>query len=179
MKSEAKLIGLTGTNASGKGEAAVFFQTHGFAYFSLSDVIRDELRNQGLLINRDNLIRTGNELREEFGPDILARRIMEKIERSSIIDSIRNPHEIRYLRSQGRFLLLAIDAPLEVRFTRAQRRGRDESAATLGEFAAKENQEKTRDARAQQLETCMEMADHLILNQGTLEEFRHKLEAFV
>ncbi len=179
MKNDAKLIGLTGTNASGKGAAAVFFQTHGFAYFSLSDVIRDELRQQGLKTSRDTLIRTGNRLREKFGPDILARRIMEKITKNSIIDSIRNPHEIEYLRSQGHLLLLAIDAPLEVRFGRARRRGRDESASTLEEFAAKENQEKTRDTRAQQLETCMEMADHLILNQGTLEEFQHKLEAFV
>ncbi len=179
MTSEAKLIGLTGTNASGKGEAAVFFKAHGFAYFSLSDVIRDELRHRGLRISRDNLIRTGNELREEFGPDILARRIMEKITKKSIIDSIRNPHEIEYLRRQDNFLLLAIDAPLETRFARAQKRGRDESAVTLEEFAAKEDQEKTRDSRAQQLETCMEMADHLIFNQGTLEEFQHKLEAFV
>ncbi len=179
MTSEARLIGLTGTNASGKGAAAVFFQSRGFTYFSLSDVIRDELRHRGLPINRDNLIRTGNELREKFGADILARRIMEKITNKSIIDSIRNPQEIAYLRRQGHFLLLAIDAPLETRFARAQKRGRDESAATLKEFAAKEDQEKTHDARAQQLDTCMEMADHLILNQGTLEEFQHKLEAFV
>ena len=37
------LIGLTGTNGAGKGEAAAYFMTKGYAYFSLSDVIRDKL----------------------------------------------------------------------------------------------------------------------------------------
>ena len=37
------LIGLTGTNAAGKGEAAAFLGTRGYAYLSLSDVLREEL----------------------------------------------------------------------------------------------------------------------------------------
>jgi dephospho-CoA kinase len=174
-----RLIGLTGTNASGKGEAAAFFQGRGFAYLSLSDVIRDELNRKDVPPTRDHLIREGNALRERHGPDILARRILEKVTGDSVIDSIRNPSEIAFLRSQEGFLLLAIDAPLAVRFERARLRGRDESAATLEEFRAKENQEHTRDPAAQQLAVCMDLADQVVLNDGTLEEFRRKLEAFL
>jgi dephospho-CoA kinase len=151
----------------------------GFTYFSQSDVIRDELRQKNLEPTRDNLIREGNELRQRFGPDILARRVMDKVTGDSIIDSIRNPSEIEYWRIQGNFILLAIDAPVEVRFQRAVSRGRDESAASIEDFKAKEDQEKTRDRMAQQLETCMRMADFLILNDGTLEDFHKKLEAYL
>ena len=179
MKTDRRLIGLTGTNASGKGEAAAFFMGHGFAYYSQSDVIRDELRRKGLEPTRDNLIREGNDLRQRFGPDIMARRVMEKVSVDSIVDSIRNPSEIEYWRRQPNFVLLAIDAPVEVRYQRALARGRDESVTSLEEFTAKEDEEKTRDRNAQQLETCMRMADFVIRNEGTLEEFRKKLEAFL
>jgi len=179
MKTDRRLIGLTGTNASGKGEAAAFFMGQGFAYYSQSDVIRDELRRKGLEPTRDNLIREGNDLRQRFGPDIMARRVMEKVSVDSIVDSIRNPSEIEYWRRQPNFVLLAIDAPVEVRYQRALARGRDESVTSLEEFTAKEDEEKTRDRNAQQLETCMRMADFVIRNEGTLEEFRKKLEAFL
>ena len=179
MKADRRLIGLTGTNASGKGEAAAFFKGLGFAYYSQSDVIRDELRRKNLEPTRDNLIREGNDLRRRFGPGILARRVMEKVSGDSIIDSIRNPSEIEYWRRQENFVLLAIDAPVGVRYRRALTRGRDESAASLEEFTAKEDEEKTRDRNAQQLETCMRMADFVIQNDGTLEEFHKKLEAFL
>jgi dCMP deaminase len=179
MKTGRRLIGLTGTNAAGKGEAAAFFMGRGFTYHSQSDVIREELRRKNLEPTRDNLIREGNDLRRRFGADIMARRVMEKISGDTIIDSIRNPGEIEYWRRQEGFVLLAIDAPVEVRFLRAQARGRNESAATLDEFTAKEDEERTRDRNAQQLETCMRMADHVIRNDGTLEEFHRKLEAFL
>ncbi len=179
MKMGRRLIGLTGTNAAGKGEAAAFFVERGFAYFSQSDVIRDALQQKGLEPNRDNLIREGNALRQRFGPEILARRVMDKITGDSIIDSIRNPSEIEYWRGQENFVLMAIDAPVEIRFQRAVSRGRNESADSLEDFRAKEDQEKTRDRMAQQLETCMRMADFTIQNDGTLEEFRMKLEAFL
>ena len=179
MKTGRRIIGLTGTNAAGKGEAAAFFRDRGFAFFSQSDVIREELRRKGLEPTRDNLIREGNALRQRFGPDILARRVRERITGDSIVDSIRNASEIEYWRAQEDFLLLAIDAPVELRYRRAVTRGRDESAGSLADFRAKEDQEKTRDRMAQQLETCMRMADYVILNDGTLEAFHQKLEVFL
>lgn len=179
MTKHRRLIGLTGTNAAGKGEAAAFFRHRGFAYFSLSDVIRDELKCKGLDPDRNNLIRTGNALRQQFGSDVLARRVLEKVTGDSVIDSIRNPDEIEFLRRHDDFTLLAIDAPLEFRFERARKRGRNESALTLEEFQAKENEERTDDPAGQQLTQVMRMADHIILNDSTLQEFHRKLEAFL
>ena len=90
------LIGLTGRNAAGKGEVAKHLQAIGFQYYSLSDVIRDEIRDRRLEPTRENLIQTGNELRQKFGPSVLADRILERIDddKNYVIDSIRNPAEV-------------------------------------------------------------------------------------
>jgi dephospho-CoA kinase len=179
MRKKARLIGLTGTNGAGKGEAARFFIDNGFAYFSLSDIIREELQNSGQEVTRDNLIRMGNRMRERLSSDILARMVMKKIKGKAVIDSIRNPKEIEFFRKQDRFVLLSLDAPAELRFRRVQTRGRKESAASLREFLAKEAQEMSRREKGQQLQTCMEMADFSIWNDGTLEELHQKLEEFL
>ena len=42
------LIGLTAKNAAGKDEVArCLVERHGFSYFSLSDLLREELKKQG------------------------------------------------------------------------------------------------------------------------------------
>jgi dephospho-CoA kinase len=176
MNDKPRLIGLTGTNGAGKGEAAAYFVSKGYAFFSLSDVIREELARRGEEATRDNLIRTGNELRESFGPDVLARRTMDKVRGPAVIDSIRNTREVVYLRRQEGFVLIALDAPVKVRFRRTAARGRDESASSLEAFQAKESEERAGGETAQQLEACMAAADRLIVNDGTIEELHRKLE---
>src|SRR5215468_935904 len=104
------LIGLTGRNASGKGEVAAYLVKKSFYYYSLSDVIREEIRRRGQPLTRENMIETGNELRYHFGPGILAKRILEKIEADKhyVIDSIRNPSEVETLRTAKDFKLLKV-----------------------------------------------------------------------
>src|SRR5262245_49642092 len=121
------IIGLTGKNAAGKGEVAAFLKDKSFYYYSLSDAIRDELDQRKIPITRDSLIATGNELREKHGADVLARRTLEKIDpnRNYIVDSIRNPAEVETLRKSGRFVLLNVDAPADVRFDRIKARKRE------------------------------------------------------
>jgi len=171
-----RLIGLTGPNGAGKGEAAEFLKARGYAYFSLSDEIRGKLREEGKTASRDNMIEKGNALRKQFGPDILARLIMAKVRGKAVIDSIRNVSEVEYLRGRGDFVLVGVDAPAERRFERVKARGRDESAQTLEQFVAKEAEEKGNDAGAQQLDKVVAMADILLVNDGSLEDLRRKLE---
>jgi|GEM_PF-5960621 Dephospho-CoA kinase len=106
-----RLIGLTGPNGAGKGEAAAFFAARGYAHRSLSDIIREELAAAGLPADRDHLIAKGNELRRKGGPDILARRLLKLVTGPTVIDSIRNPAEVERLRKEDGFILLAVDAP--------------------------------------------------------------------
>lgn len=172
-----RLVGLTGTNSAGKGEVAAYLVSRGCAFHSLSDVLRGELAARGLEAGRDNLIRIGNELRAEFGADVLARRVMDRIgDGPAVIDSIRNTREVDFFRGTGEFILLAVDAPVELRFERARSRGRDESAATLEEFRAKEQAEMDGGEGRQQLRDCMAAADRLIVNDGSLDDLHRKVE---
>ena len=171
-----RLIGLTGTNAAGKGEVAIYLKSKGYGVFSLSDAIREHLSQRGLEANRDNLIAAGNSLRRRYGADILARRVMKRVRGRAVIDSIRNGREVAYLKRQPGFVLAAVDAPVEIRFRRALKRGRAESAATLEEFVAKERLELSGGRAGQQLRRCLELADVTIVNDGTLARLRRKVD---
>jgi dephospho-CoA kinase len=172
-------IGLTGTNSAGKGETAAFLRSRGYAYHSLSDVIRERLRAEGLEESRDNLIRRGNELRLEGGPDALARLVMREAVPPAVIDSIRHPLEVAYLRTRPGFFLLAVNAPVEIRFERAVRRGRNESSASLKEFIGKEDEERGIRPEAQQIDACIALADAVVVNDGTIEDLHRHLEAYL
>ena len=161
-------IGLTGTNASGKTTVLKYLVAKGYPKYSLSDILREELIRENLPVSRENLIQKGNELRMQHGPEILATRVIEKIRTDfAVIDSIRNPAEVEELRQLRRFILIAVDAPVEVRFQRAQARNREENAATLEEFIQIENREKSDNPHFQNIDACIKLADFRLENNQT------------
>ncbi|MDP6685761.1 MAG: AAA family ATPase [Candidatus Omnitrophota bacterium] len=172
------IIGLTGPNASGKGEAALYIKSKGFIYHSLSDILREEGKRSGIKPLRENMIKLGNTLRSENGPDILARRAIEKLtnKENHIVDSIRNPAEVKALKELDGFILIGIDAPIETRFNRSLERKRPGDADTLEDFIAKEDQENKISIENQQLKTCLQMADVIVVNDSTIEDFHKKID---
>ena len=178
------IIGLTGKNAAGKGEAADYLKSKKFIYYSLSDVIREEATKRNLEHSRDNLIELGNELREKFGPNYLAQKISEKIKQQLIknknqnfvIDSIRNPNEAKELMKNKKFILIGIDAPVELRFKRLLERNRLGDAKTLNEFKQQEQRENLKSDTNQQLDATFSMAKKVILNDGSLEDLHKKVD---
>ena len=180
------IIGLTGKNAAGKGEAANYLKLKGFAYYSLSDVIREEATEMGLLHSRDNLINLGNEMRTKFGAGCLAKKINEKIfeykkKFSSgnvffVIDSIRNPYEVLELEKNADFILLGITAPIELRLERMIKRGRVGDAKTLKELKEHEQRENLNKNTSQQLDVTLKTAKIIIANDGSLEELHKKID---
>ena len=175
-----RLVGLTGKNAAGKGEVARLLQTQGFEYHSLSDILRLEAQKLNLAPSRENLIRLGQELRQKNGPGALAAMTIPLLKNQDyVIDSIRSPAEIEILRKTGSFLLLGIDASIEVRFERALKRGRNENALTLDEFKKMEDLERSNDPNRQQLDHCLSMVDEMILNDSGLEELKKRITAIL
>ena len=143
------IIGLTGKNAAGKGEVAGYLKSKGFIYYSLSDIIREEATKRNLEHSRDNLIKIGNELRQNFAPSYLAQQINLKIKdnlkdnpkQNFAVDSIRSPFEARELMKNKDFILIGIDASLELRFKRLLERNRLGDAKTLEDFKKQEDTE--------------------------------------
>lgn len=162
------VLGLTGANAAGKGEVSTYLAAQGFAAHSLSDALRDEAVRRGLGTGREELIRLGNELREQEGPGVLAERILPRLGRRDVVDSIRNPTEVEVLRRLPHFVLVGVRAPQELRFRRARERARPGDPATLDEFRRREQQENTESSTAQQLDATFRLADRVIENRGDL-----------
>ena len=176
------VIGLTGTNGAGKTAAAEHLQSNGFVCYSLADEIRTELVSEGCQPTRENLIKTGNRLRADYGPAVLADRVKGRLrpDRNYVVDSIRNPHEVRTLRSTGSFCLLHLDAPRELRYKRVCERGGPRAPTSLDEFVSQEEREiYSADPRHQQLRACREMADETLVNGGSLLELQANLDTIV
>ncbi len=175
------LIGLTGPNGGGKGEVASYLKGKSFKYHSLSDVIRDEIRSRGDELSRENLIKAGNELRQQHGFAVLAQRILAGIEdgTNTVIDSIRNPAEVEALRAGGHFRLVVVDADPEVRFQRIQNRKRESDPQSYDDFLALEKREAKGGAHAQNLQQVGALADHSIQNNRTLEDLHSAIDVLL
>ncbi len=171
------IIGVTGLFAAGKDTLAEFLEEMNFEHISFSDVLREELQKQDLPINRENLRVVGNELRTKEGPDVLAKKAIEKIRdgENYVFTSIRVPAEVDFLQKRDDFLLIDVTAPAQVRLLRIVERGRDEDdPKTVEELLEKENKENSNDPNAQNLKGVASMAQLAIENIGTKQELQQK-----
>lgn len=176
------LVGLTGTNGAGKTSGADYLKERGFRYFSLSDEIRLELANLNEPPTRENLTRVGNELRASFGAEVLARRVIARLDDDGdyVIDSIRNPSEVAALRELPGFRLIHFDAPREERYRRAVERRDERTPMSFKEFAEQEDREmESPDQTTQQLRATFRLADEIVLNAGSVDELKEKLDRLI
>ena len=173
------ILGVSGLNASGKGEVVAYLTQRSFYAHSLSDVIRAELKARGEPETRERMIDTGRELRAKEGVAALATRLLAKLhaDRNYVIDSIRHPAEVAALRSAGQlFRLIWVEAAEAERFARMSKRARPGDPATLAELQRLEGRELgSADPAAQQLLAVRELADDTLRNDGDLSELHEQL----
>lgn len=174
------IIGLCGENCAGKSVTAEYLMKKGFYFLSLSDAIREELKKEGKNISRENLIEKGNELRKNFGPGALGKRIVQMLQtdKNYCIDSIRNPAEVEELKKAGNFYLLHITADSEIRFIRMKERKREQDPQTLESFEYFEKLEmENEDKSKQNLKGTFSLAYKKIENNFSLDELHHKIDS--
>jgi dCMP deaminase len=172
-------VGLTGPNAAGKGEVAQVLTSHGYAYHSLSDVVREEATARGLPVSRENLVLVGNDLRRAGGPGALVDRLAPRLKPPAVIDSVRNPGEVEALRRLEGFFLLGVRAAAKVRFQRIRSRGRLGDIGTLEEFRRYEERENSAAAGEQRILATLALADGVVDNDATLEELHRRVHALL
>ncbi len=176
-------IGVTGNNGGGKDTFANYLVANkGFEHISLSEFIREETIRRGLELSRNNLHDVGNDLRVEYGADVLARRALEKMngtQKNYALTSIRNPSEVRTLQRAGDFVLVAIDAPVELRFNRIIERNRknEKEIMSLEEFKRFENEElNSQLSSSQQIGECIKMAQFSVSNDSDFKTFEERID---
>ena len=176
-----KIIGLTGQPSSGKDTAADFFISHGFAHYSTGDIMREEMRKQGIPLDRPHMSAFAKETKQKFGMGYLADLAADKIAGNTAVSGLRSALEIEILRNRfgNDFKLLVIDAPIETRYDRSKKRGRPGDDATFEQFKAIEDRERSDPSGAQEVDKVIALGDHLIDNSGSLEELKKQLEAFL
>jgi len=182
-----KIIGITGTLASGKTSVKDFFLSRfPSSYFvSLSEIIKEELLKEGKELKRENFIEKGNELRKRYGSQILAEAATLTLPKDAnnqliIVDGVRNPGEVEYLRRKfgKNFVLIAVDAPKELRFKRLLERKKEGDPKNFEEFEEIDEIDngKNQPEYGQKVGECLKLADYLIINDGSLDELNKKLE---
>ena len=166
------ILGVSGPYGAGKGEVVAYLAARSFVAYSLSDVLRDELRARGQEESRERMIATGNELRAAGGPAALADRLLARLapDRNYVIDSIRHPAEVEALRRNARgFKLIWVDADPKLRLDRLRSRGRSGDPGSLETLLELEGRERAGGGEnAQQLDAVERLADFRLRNEGSL-----------
>lgn len=175
-----KIVGITWTNSAGKGTAVEFLIEKWFKHYSVRQFLTEEIETRGLEVNRDNMREVANGLRKEFGPAYIVEELFKKAEKegwNAIIESIRCVGEVESLKKNQNFFLLWIDAEQKIRYERAILRGSETDKISREKFVEQESLEMNgTDPFTQNIKKCMEMADLVIENNGSLGEFREKVE---
>jgi dCMP deaminase len=173
------ILGVSGLNASGKGEVVTYLTQRSFYAHSLSDVLRTVLKERDEPETRERMIELGRGLRASEGPGALAQRLIPQLhaDRNYVIDSIRHPAEVAALRGAGqRFRLLWVEADEAIRFERMRARGRAGDPETLAELQRLEGRELgSADPAAQQLLAVRALADDVLRNDGPIAELHEQL----
>ena len=179
------VIALVGYPASGKEGVAGILRDRGFASYSGGDVLRRISEDLGLPTDRNQLIGLGNVLRAGFGTEVLMRGVKKKMQEIGqdplvsglVVDSLRNPGEVAYLKSELGALVVNVWVPEEIRFERMLKRGKAGDPRTWEEFQALNaidhgvGQERT----GQDIAGCVELADVALSAEGNLTDVETRL----
>lgn len=175
-----EILAVTGTNGSGKGTFVRFLEGEGYKHYSARELIFEEIERRGLLHDRNTTNYVGNLLRQEYGPDYVARELLRRARESGedkvILESIRCPGEVHYLKQHG-VKLLAVDDPVEVRYERITKRKNSTDSVSLEEFIEQEHKESVgTEEWDMNIPACVAEADFIFTDNGDVESFRQKVD---
>lgn len=179
------IVGVVGQIASGKGILVNYLTSHfGFTSFSLSTIVHTELEKKGIKkYTRQLLQDEGDNLRREFGDDILARRASNESHWSNksnriIIEGIRNPGEIKFFKKNKNFILLGVKASRRLRFQRLISRDKKWDPKTYKDFLKVDRRDIGVDQNksGQQVGKCLAYCDYILTNNKDVKDFEKKVE---
>ncbi len=177
-----KIIGLSGTNGSGKDTVGqMLAERYNFLFISATDMLRDEARRRGQEPTREILRTISAEWRRESGSlGVLIDKSVEQYQQVSnefpgglVVASLRNPGEAERVHQLGGIVVWA-DATQKIRYDRimANKAGRSragEDNKTFEEFKSEEAIEMTTsgDKATLNMLGVKELSDIFLENNGS------------
>lgn len=171
-------IAFVGPSAVGKDAVSEYIAKKlSLTHVSSGDIVRDYIRTNNLgNLDRKNLQIVANQLRTEKGGDVLVTIALEKTPDNLVLSGLRALDEVETFKKRGG-KVVAITAPLEMRYELAKARGRIDDKVSFDDFKKIEEEEySSKDRNGQNVAQVISMADFEIINDGTLEELFEKSE---
>ncbi|MDR3344613.1 MAG: AAA family ATPase [Oscillospiraceae bacterium] len=176
------VIAAVGKNGTGKDFFLEYLaKTYALPLISIGDVVRELAVGDGLELTRDNLHKTSQKYMSAHGQTFFPSQICEKIKASGrphyLVSGIRPPSDVQVLKDAfGTDFLLAdvVISDDEVRYARMAARGSARDNVGTDEFRRLDAQEESifRTSESEK------MADVLLKNDGTAEDFFAAADAF-
>lgn len=168
---------------SGKSEAMEVARARGYPVVRMGDLIWEEVARQGLPRDARNVGQVANAMRQSHGKDVWSQRTVERVRQLAgaqaggpgavvLIDGIRSNEEVATFRRElgNDFVLVAIHTDRAHRFERMLQRGRDDDPTDPKVLAERDEREM-----AWGIAQTIALADTMVVNDGTLAEFRAKV----
>lgn len=181
MEQSRMYIGIVGQIASGKGELKDYLvHKLGFVSFSLSSIIHEVLKEKGIKeFIRKTLQDLGDELRKKYGDEVLAKQAIDRMENNKVvIEGIRNPGEIEYLKRLPHFVLIGVKAKRELRFKRLLQRAKQWDPKAWNEFLTVDRRDLGigQKKSGQQVGKCLAYCDYMLTNNKNIKDFQRKVK---
>lgn len=181
-----KIIGIAGTNGSGKDTIGrILAEKHGYLFISVTDLLREECRKRGLSVEREHLRTISAQWRRQGGLGVLIDKAVLTFQAAGgtyaglAVASLRNPGEAQRVHELDG-MVVWLDADPRVRYDRIQaaNRGRgSEDHKTYDEFLAEEQAEMQHsgDEATLNMSGVKALCDITILNQGSQSELETRI----
>lgn len=174
------LIGVAGTNGSGKGAVIDYLVgTKGFSRYSARALLLEEVRARHLPETRASMREVANDLRREHGASYIVERLcaMAKDDTNAVVESLRAVGEAEYLKAQN-ITLIGVDAEQKIRYERVAQQADDELAhLSFEDFCTMEERERaSTEEWDMNVFGVLDHADIHIQNNGTLEDLHYAVD---
>ena len=177
-------VGVVGQIAVGKGVLVDYLiKKLGFTSFSLSSILHDELEKRKIKkFTRETLQNIGDELRNRYGNDVLARRAINKLlhegEKHVVIEGIRNTGEVEFLKKNPNFVLIGVKANRELRFKRLLKRSKPWDPKNWTDFVRVDRRDLGigQNKSGQQVGKCLAYCDYILTNNKDTTDFQRKVD---